>query len=98
MFYLKDGNSDIFVGKLYPGAKVVHNIPLVGSQRRFKIISLINTSNWNKYYVEKHQIGSFIAWDLKDSELKVHFVNICPNYCIDFVRLFISLSVYLIME
>jgi len=59
------------IGKLIPGADVVHHVQLVGTQRKFEITTLIRT-DWDGFEEDKHQPGSYVLWDLKHAELKVN--------------------------
>jgi len=69
------GELKLFVGKLIPNAEVVHNRALQGTERKFEIISLINASKWEQFDEDIHGVGTFIAWDLKNAELKVTIIN-----------------------
>lgn len=61
----------LFVGKLIPGADIVHNVLLEGTQRKFEIIKLVDASKWDQYDEDRHTVGTYIAWDLKNTQLKV---------------------------
>ena len=66
----------LFVGKLIPGSDIVHNVLLQGTQRKFEIISIIDAKKWENFDEDKHMEGTFIAWDLKDTQVKV---SVCTN-------------------
>ena len=42
-------NGEFFEGKLVPGAEVVHNVQLQGSQRKFEIVKLVQAERWNQF-------------------------------------------------
>lgn len=71
LYYLMDQDRKLFVGKLIPGADVVHNIPLVDTQRKFEIVSVIDAKQWEHFDEDRHTEGTFIAWDLKYAQVKV---------------------------
>lgn len=57
----------LFVGKLVQGAEVVHNVQLQATQRKFEIIELLEAEKWDQFDEDRHTVGTFIAWDLKDT-------------------------------
>lgn len=60
-----------FVGKLIPGAEMVHNVQLQGSERKFEIVKLVQAEKWNQFDKDRHTVGAFIIWDLRDTQVKV---------------------------
>ena len=60
-------DQKLFLGKSVPGADVVHNIPLQGTQRNFEIISINDGKKCEHFDEDRHMQGTFIAWDLKDA-------------------------------
>lgn len=61
LFYLMQQDRKLFVGKLIPGAAIVHNVELQDTQRKFEIISLIDAEKWENFDKDRHTIGTFIA-------------------------------------
>ena len=70
IYYLMQQDLKLFVGKLVPGAEVVHNMQLQGTQRKFEIIKLIEAEKWDQFDEDRHTAGAFIAWDLRDTQNK----------------------------
>ena len=79
LYFLKEKDQNLFLGRLITGATVVHNVPLEGTQRKFEILELLNAKHWEKIDGDKHTEGTFIAWDLKDTQVKVS-ATVCEKY------------------
>ena len=71
LYYLIKEDQKLFLRKLIPGADVVDNIPWQGTQRKFEIISIIDAKKWDHFDEDRHMEGTFIAWSLKDAQVKV---------------------------
>ena len=70
LYYLMKDSCKIFLGKLVPG-DVLHNRVLQGSERKFLISLVIKAEKWEEFDEDRDMVGSYIAWDLKNTTLKV---------------------------
>ena len=73
-YYLLYNERKIFIGKLIltkPG-EVVHHHTLHSSERKFEVTRVIdcNTPFWEEFDEDIHSVGSYIAWDLRNSLVK----------------------------
>lgn len=71
--FLINGKKKLFIAKLHPTepGDTVHHKVLKACERKFEIIKVIDAHHWSGYDEELHSVGSFIAWDIGATELKV---------------------------
>ena len=50
---------------------VVQNRALQGTGRKFLISSVIDVGRWDGYDEDSHTVGTYIAWDLQNTTVKV---------------------------
>lgn len=64
---LNNNGTVIFEGKVQEGAEVVHGHQLKGSEQKYLITKVVNSHLYEKFDEDRHCVGSYIAWDKKNT-------------------------------
>ena len=54
-----------------PPRSLVHNNVLKETERKFLIITLLDTDRWDVFDEDLHCEGSYIAWNIEDTHLNI---------------------------